>query len=47
MDSDVYVRLCVSGLTIITAVLGGAICIVIKFHSKIQPEAETDELKKF
>lgn len=44
MDSDVYIRLCVSGLTIITAALGGVICIFLRFNTKL---ATQDELKSF
>jgi hypothetical protein len=44
MNSEVYVRLCVSGLTIITAIIGGVICIFLKFNTKL---ATQDELKSF
>ena len=44
MDSEAYVRFCVSGLTIITAALGGVICIFLKFNTKL---ATQDELKSF
>ena len=42
MENEAYVRFCVSGLTIITAALGGACCFFLKFNTKL---ATHDELK--